>query len=235
MTEQDIGPVDRDDLLAAELAFGLIEAEERAAAEQRVRDDAAFDERHRWWQARSIVLLEGRDEAPHESVWRAIARGLPANDNARALRGWQAATAVAASLALVLGATLLMRPDTPPVVQVQAPPPTPRTLVAVLASPDRGDIVAVDYDPAKRQFSALPTALTVPAGDAELWVIPADGKPVSLGVLPARGRTLRAANPQVAALLVPGSTLAISLEPLGGSRTGAPTGAVILTGKIARS
>ena len=38
-----------------------------------------------------------------------------------------------------------------------------------------------------------------------------------------------------AALIAPGATLAISLEPLGGSPTGAPTGEVILTGKIARS
>lgn len=226
---------DDTDLLAAELAFGLINGGERAAAEQRVRDDAAFAERYRWWQARSLVLLEGHDEAPPASIWPAIARRLPANDNPRALRGWQAATAIAASIALVLGATLLLRPETPPVVQVQAPLPAPRTLVAVLASPDRGDIVAVDYDPTKRKLSALPTALTVATGDAELWVIPADGKPVSLGILPAQGRTLRAADARVAALLVPGSTLAISLEPRGGSRTGAPTGAVILTGKIARS
>ncbi|WP_374943609.1 anti-sigma factor domain-containing protein [Sphingomonas sp.] len=225
-----------DDLLAAELAFGLLDADERPAAEQRVNDDPAFAERFRWWQARSLALLEGRDEAPSAWVWAAIERQLPANDNRRHLRRWQAATAVAAALALVFGTTLLMRPNAAPVVQASAPvPPPASTLVAVLASPDRGDIVAVDYDPAGRRLSVLPSALTVGAHDAELWVIPAGGAPVSLGLLPARRRTLRAASPQIAALLVPGSTLAISLEPRGGSKTGAPTGAVILTGKIARS
>lgn len=228
--------LETDDLLAAELAFGLIDAGDRPAAEQRVNDDAPFAERFRWWQARSLALLEGRDEAPPASVWAAIERQLPGNDNARHLGRWQAATAVAASLALVFGTTLLLRPNPAPVARAPAPlPPPESTLVAVLASPDRGDVVAVDYDPARRRLSVLPSALTVGAHDAELWVIPAGGAPVSLGLLAAQRRTLRAAPPQIAALLVPGSTLAISLEPRGGSPTGAPTGAVILTGKIARA
>ncbi|HEX8483760.1 anti-sigma factor [Sphingomonas sp.] len=223
---------ERDELLAAELAFGLLDSDERAAAEQRVRDDESFAARFGWWQARSLALLEGHDAAPSASTWAAIARRLPANENVSSVGRWKAATAMAASIALVLGATLLLRPDPAPVPVVQAPAPT---LVAVLASPDRGDVVAVDYDPAARRISARPSGLDVGRFDAELWVIPAGGAPVSLGVVATSGRTARVPQPQVAALMVPGSTLAITLEPRGGSPTGAPTGAVILTGKIAQS
>lgn len=232
MTDRD---PDADDLLAAELAFGLLDVTDRALAEQRTVDDAAFAERHRWWQLRALALLGARGETPPTSVWKAIARRMPANDDRAAWR-WKVATGIAASVALALGAALVLRPGVPtpsPVTTVQVAPPRP--LVAVLASADRGDVVSVQIDPATRRLTALPAALAAGGGDAELWVIGADGKPVSLGVLAASGRTRRVPSPQVAALLVPGSTLAVSLEPRGGSTTGAPTGPVILTGKIARS
>jgi anti-sigma-K factor RskA len=75
---------------------------------------------------------------------------------------------------------------------------------------------------------SLPTGSQVP----ELWIIPDDGKPRSLGVI-------QAAQPsamQVPAGHMPhvrrGATFAISREPQGGSPTGAPTGPVIVSGKI---
>ncbi len=66
--------------------------------------------------------------------------------------------------------------------------------------------------------------------DFELWMLPADGKaPISLGLLPKNGivRISKAQLPKA----VLASGLAVSLEPLGGSTTGAPTGPVILTAK----
>jgi anti-sigma-K factor RskA len=85
------------------------------------------------------------------------------------------------------------------------------------------------------QFLELRAARPVEAGPAqsyELWLIPKEGgAPLSLAVL---GRL-------DARLVVPeghrrrlqaGATLAISVEPAGGSPTGAPTGPVILVGAI---
>jgi anti-sigma-K factor RskA len=61
----------------------------------------------------------------------------------------------------------------------------------------------------------------------ELWILPAQGNPVSLGLLPASGvqrQTLTAAQ---RAALVGAKQLAVSVEPSGGSPTGLPTGPVI--------
>ena len=69
--------------------------------------------------------------------------------------------------------------------------------------------------------------------DYELWMLPADGQaPISLGLLPQQGeRTLgwpaAAEGIQIAAL-------AVSLEPVGGSVTGAPSGPVLFTAEIVR-
>ena len=68
---------------------------------------------------------------------------------------------------------------------------------------------------------------------AELWVIAGDGVPHSLGLLPASGGSMPvgAANrPRLAA----GVTLAVSLEPIGGSPTGLPTGPVVAKGTLSR-
>ncbi len=66
--------------------------------------------------------------------------------------------------------------------------------------------------------------------DFELWMLPEDGKaPVSLGLLPKQGQTHLDKSALPAELLVSG--LAVSIEPKGGSTTGAPTGPVILTAR----
>jgi len=64
----------------------------------------------------------------------------------------------------------------------------------------------------------------------ELWGIAGGGAPRPLGLLPpdpGRATTLRLAQ-----LPAPGEVLAVSLEPPGGSPTGAPTGPVLYQGKV---
>jgi len=66
----------------------------------------------------------------------------------------------------------------------------------------------------------------------ELWVIEGKNPPRSLGVIDiAVGRSQTIPRDRLAGLK-PGAILAISIEPTGGSPTGAPTGPVIATGKL---
>ena len=68
----------------------------------------------------------------------------------------------------------------------------------------------------------------------ELWLLPADkSKPISLGLLPQQGNAVVKVTDEVA-LLLASSGLAVSLEPLGGSPTGQPTGAVLYQGKLSQ-
>ncbi|MFT5948474.1 MAG: anti-sigma-K factor RskA, partial [Paracoccaceae bacterium] len=75
----------------------------------------------------------------------------------------------------------------------------------------------------------------VPGRVLELWLI-AEGAaaPVSLGVMPDITPATLSVRKELRTLMI-GGTLAISDEPLGGSLTGAPTGAVLATGKISLS
>ncbi|GHE04262.1 hypothetical protein U879_00320 [Defluviimonas sp. 20V17] len=89
---------------------------------------------------------------------------------------------------------------------------------------------SAEWSPATRELQVTRT-LGPPAGpghDYELWLIDRSGAPVSLGLL--RGHLYRAAVPA----LPPGAELAVSLEPMGGSRTGQPTGPVLVKGVVAR-
>ncbi len=60
-------------------------------------------------------------------------------------------------------------------------------------------------------------------------------KASSLGVIPAGRPRVMTPLPEHARALVAGATLAISVEPIGGSPTGQATGPVILTGKLVTS
>jgi anti-sigma-K factor RskA len=68
----------------------------------------------------------------------------------------------------------------------------------------------------------------VPPGKAlELWALTPSGTPVSLGLLPVTGDHHRVLNAAQRAALEGTRQLAVSLEPVGGSPTGLPTGPVL--------
>lgn len=75
------------------------------------------------------------------------------------------------------------------------------------------------------------TQVAVPVGKSlELWIMaPGAAAPKSLGALPPAGRRV-----PLPAMPAAGATLLVSLEPPGGSPTGAPTGPVVYSGKLSR-
>ena len=65
-----------------------------------------------------------------------------------------------------------------------------------------------------------------PERSYQLWAVPSSGVPMSLGVI-------EQARSTVDLKLEPAKlTLAVSLEPKGGSKTGAPTGPIVFTGTL---
>ena len=221
------------DLLAAELALGLLEAGEAAAAQARLAQDPELAAAHARWTGWAAGLAADLETPPPARVWSTIAARLPANDDGtlrRQLRLWQG-TAIAASLAaVVLGLGWWSRPQPAPVVQVAAAAPP---IVAVLRG--GAGVVSVSYDPQSRRLATVVAGIVTGPRVAELWVIPADGRPRSLGVLSQGHPGWRSAPARAAVVMGAGMTLAVSLEPQGGSPTGLPTGPVILTGKLAQA
>lgn len=228
---------DDDELLAAELAFGLIEGDERRAAQARLDSDPDFAAAYVRWNAHACVMASGPAEAPRPSVWSAVEARLPVNDGGsiadrnRHLRWWQGGALVAGTAAAVLAVVALRKPESVivrvPVVQ-QAASAAP--MVAVLTG-DKGT-VTVSFDPASGRMTSAASGLDMAGHSPELWVIPADGKPRSMGVFDASAPGWARVPAGASAAMAAGVTIAVSVEPVGGSPTGQPTGPVILTGKL---
>ena len=62
----------------------------------------------------------------------------------------------------------------------------------------------------------------------ELWMLPAEGSPRSLGLMPVNGESSETVfSPALLDALRSAQGLAVSIEPAGGSTTGLPTGPVV--------
>lgn len=230
-----LSPQDRE-WLAAEHALGLLEGDELAEARRLEDADPSFAAQVARWSIRLSPLLDEVPSAdPPERLFARIASRLPSNDNVAGLRQrvrrWQMAsgglTAIAASLALIL----LTQPNaSPPVV---APPQSRPPMVAVLeGGPNR---LVASWDGGKNVMIVPAVVSDAGRGHShELWMIPKDGKPRSMGVMPAKPMHLTV-EPETAVMLAEGATFAVSVEPAGGSPTGLPTGPVIASGRLERA
>lgn len=214
---------DDDDLLAAELALGLVDD---TAAAARSAADPAFAERVAWWDARFAGLTAPLGEEPSPELWRRIAARLPSNDNAGGLLRWKV---ISGGLAAVSAIALFMLAQRP---QIELPPQPGAPVVASLSG-EKGSALAISYDSTARRLTIAPVQLDPGKGDAELWVIPVGSKEViSLGVIDAKKPSSRQLNPAQARLVAAGATFAVSLEPTGGSPTGQATGPIVASGKL---
>lgn len=245
------GPVaegsDEDELLAAEYALRVLDAQKTLALRGREASDHAFAGLVAAWNARLAPMLdEAAPAEPDAAIWIRIAAAIALNGAGgeivalrSKIRFWRRAatglTGIAAALALFL-ATSRNAPPAPP-----APASTiDRTQVAALA-PDASSgaggaaLAVVSYDPAGRSLVVTPAALTPAADrDYELWVIPADGRPRSLGLLDAGPPRRISLAGDLATAFGGRPTLAVSQERKGGSRTGQPEGPVVASGKLER-
>lgn len=223
-----------DELLAAEFALGLLDAPEFGGAEARVAHDPAFADLVEWWRA-ELHMIYAPAVVPPSHLWRAIETRLATNDDAPAANPWKWATAAMSAVAAALLGVIALRPEPAPVVKQVSQTSIPAPPLLANLSGARGSVVTISYDPGTHAAIVSPVVLRAGARDAELWVIP-DGssKPVSMGVIDAKSPRVRRLDAAQAALMAAGATLAISLEPIGGSTTGSPTGPVVATGKIVR-
>lgn len=223
-----------DEVLAGEHALGLVDEAAREAA------DAQFAAAVDVWRERFSPLL-GPDRAPPPHLWDRIVRQLPANDPGvrDPARPWRFATFAASAAAAVLLGLLVLRPDgevpTPAPLPQVAQTPAARLLVAALAPEQGRGAVTVSYDEVSGRMTVTPVALDTDGRTPELWVIPGDGTPRSLGVIGATDPRILTVAADRRSVIRGGVTFAVSLEPAGGSPTGAPTGPVVMTGKLTQT
>jgi anti-sigma-K factor RskA len=131
---------------------------------------------------------------------------------------WQGLSAAASVAAIGLGVALsLPAPMQPPVVVVLSPNQSQTRFVA-----------SVSADGASLVLKPIDGTLLSASQAYELWALPPSGAPRSLGLVSAQGGT----TVRRARLLQDTAGFAVSIEPPGGSPTGAPTGPVVAVGKI---
>lgn len=229
-----------DEALAAEHALGVLTASERAEAERRMAANPAFANDVAAWRRRLAPLAEDLEPvAPPAGLWAAIERMLAANDNAgvlRRLRFWRSATLGSMALAAASLAAVVFLAARPPEVITQPRPPMRPMMDARLMSDGGQPLFLAAYDPMRK--SILVASLVPPGADPnhshELWLIPADGRPRSLGLIEPGASTAMPMSEPMAAMTVEGASLAVSVEPLGGSRAEGPSGPVAAVGKLSR-
>jgi anti-sigma-K factor RskA len=237
------------DKLAAEYALGTLKGPARRRFENLLPAHPSLRRATTDWERRLETLAVSTPAvAPPPRVWQAIQSrlfgaqgplaansqiGQIASDAARSvvrwwerLALWQGAAGMATAAAITLGVMLAQPvPVQPPIVVVMGAQNDaagngiqPASFVASVSGDGRSLVVK---PLSEGQTVALNKAL-------ELWAVPAQGAPRSLGVVSQQNATtvLRTA------LLKDTAAFALTVEPPGGSPSGKPTGPIVSVGKL---
>jgi anti-sigma-K factor RskA len=200
------------------------------------------------WEARLTPLaLAVPEHAPPASLWPKIAARIGASPGPQAaaaapglwasLAFWRGLGIAGSALAAALTAVLFLRPpeirEVPVEIVRLLPPKVEASYVAVLEDPKTHQAVLVAM--AARNSNQLVVRAVderpIPSDrDLELWALPPGAKPRSLGLVGAASNTTLKLAASGDSVLENVPTLAISLEPKGGSPTGGPTGPVLYAG-----
>ena len=228
--DSDITGSSEDRFLVAEYALGLLKPDEYAALGARLRSDRALQADLRFWRGRlsSLDMQFAETPAP-AATWSKLERRLfPAAAKAgfwNSLAVWRSLSGAAAAIAVIaIG------------VNVMAPRPDANAfaaqLVAALNAQGSNVSVVALYNAQSGQVRLTTVSgEKVPDKDYQLWAIEGSDAPKSLGLLKIDARNDVTLPADVLAKFGAGTTLAISLEPLGGSPNPTPSGPVVAAGK----
>ena len=225
------------DTAAAELALGLLDGSERSNALRRVLAEPAFAAEVERWRTQFAALFPAvPDVAPGSAVFDRVEASIspqPAVIAPLPRRwAWPSIAAISSMAAALLLGVMLTRP---PTVQRVDRPAAAALLAAAVVPTTAGDAVSAVYDPDSGALRLTAAAMADPRHAAELWVIGGDGVPHSLGLLRGGSTTAMMVAPADRPRLAAAAVLAVSIEPIGGSPTGLPTGPVVAKGVLSRT
>lgn len=240
------GNPDLRDRLAAEYVLGTMRGAARARFASLLKYDPEWRRRVAEWETRLTPLaLAGSDIAPPRSLWpRILAR--VAQNSARydstgavarsgmfaSLAFWRGIAVTSTTAVLALGMFTASRP---------APEP-PIAMVAVMSTEKAEPAMVVSWPPQKSarephiRIKVIQDHATMPDNTSwELWMLPG-GKaaPVSLGLVGLDENQVVKLKPEHAGMIGKAWGVALTVEPKGGSPTGAPTGPVIFKGQCVK-
>jgi anti-sigma-K factor RskA len=219
------------DRLAAEYVLGTLRGPARRRFENLLSAHPALRDAVAQWQQRLSPLSVTVDEVtPSAQVWRSIETRLfgeravaPTPTLWQRLALWRglAGVATAATVAMFIVGSRVPPPQAPIIVVLGANPEAAQALNASFVASVTADGRALVLRPIN---DLAPT----PGRALELWAVPAQGAPRSLGLVRESGATTVLRTQ----LLRDTAAFAVSVEPAGGSTTGAPTGPIVSVGKL---
>jgi len=220
--------------LAAEYVLGTLKGGARRRFEGYMHNDAALRRTTMEWQDRLTPLAEfSTAQAPRKQVWGGIERRL---NLPRAYAAWQfwrnesvnfwrslgvVSTAVAALLVIVISTRTLQAPQL--------------DYVATLTDEKSQTALVLTGDSSRKAMTVRLVGTAPVASDKtlQLWAVPKQGNPRSLGILADRGEVQLALTQSAIGDDV--AMLAVSLEPKGGSPDPkGPTGPILYKGNWVR-
>jgi len=220
------------DHLAAEYVSGSLRGPARRRFEALLPAHPRLRAAVREWQSRLMPLTVSIEpRKPPAAVWKRIEARIGGATPPPARTSWWSQLALwrgvsaFASIAAIGLAVLLSSPGPaqPPVVVVLSATGAaggavvPASFVASISGDGRALVTRPLVNVSLQADRAL-----------ELWALPGSGVPRSLGLISASGATVV----KKGKVLEGATGLAVSLEPAGGSPTGAPTGPVLYVGKL---
>ncbi len=222
------------DTLSAEYILGTLKGTARRRFEQLIRQRPDWAQTFNWWESQMHLLADTVPAVkPSNKVWKNIESQLFTRKAAQHTGWWKSWAFVSTALAASFATLLLIQ--TPQMVVDTTP-----ASVALLAT-DKSEAGWLLNESKKSDNNVVIKVITLaslaikPDNAFELWLLPADkSKPISLGLLPQKGNASVKVPVEVIPLMATG-LLAVSLEPVGGSPTGQPTGAVLYQGRMTKT
>ncbi len=229
-------PLDPElDLLAAELALGLLEGSERLAAERLRLEDPAFAAAAERWEREGLAWLEqAPDEVPAESLWArieasvtrrpvgvagagpeavAVAAPAPTAASVRDAGPWKPFALAASLAALVFAGLWAFRPQMVEVpVEVEQAFAPEALSVAQINGAEAGMLLSALYDRETGRLYLRLADIPDPSRVPQLWLIDDSGTPRSLGFGTRGAVSELELTAEQQAIIESAGTIAVSLE-----------------------
>lgn len=221
---------ERLDALARQFVLGTMSRRARRRFGRLFDEDPAVADRVYALEAQLLPMAWSLDPVqPSELVWKRIARTITAERTPPKQTSWWSAVAAAMFVGLMVSTFAWWQERVQPPDVVASDPS-----VGVVSDAAGNPLwVARVYPDLQRADVAVETAPDPqPANDYQLWILDGAGVPVSMGLLPQSGDRQLALTANAVTALGTGNTLAVSVEPLGGSPQALPTGPVVYTAAL---
>jgi anti-sigma-K factor RskA len=224
------------DRLAAEYVLGTLRGRARERFDALLRSDYELRRTVATWEARLSPLAAAAGEiAPPARAWQSIARQISGSASIESRAGlsfWRGLAVASTAFALLLATFIGMAPR----------PEPPMAMVAVMNDDKGQPALVVSWPPMKEMRDPHIRVKVVqqhpemaPGTAWEMWMLPG-GKaaPISMGLIGIDRDQVMKIKPALAQRMGDAWGIAMSVEPAGGSPTGAPTGPVIFKGQCVK-